>query len=145
MLSGKGLWAYREQELDRAIEIAPRMGATHILYKVGHGPSYRLGMAQVAQEIAAAGLIPFGWTFLLLDNPRAEAQVVVQAFRDGFKGLLFDTESDRCRNRFTQAARLGQYLRVAGVDRQCLSQLALGRRAVTEPEVHLGGGHVHAR
>jgi len=116
MLQGKGLWAYRESELDRAIEIAPRMGASHILYKVGHGSDYRTGMAQIAQEIAAAGLVPFGWTFLLLDNPRAEAQVAVRAFEDGFKGLIFDTESDRCRNRFAQATQLGQYLRVAGVD-----------------------------
>ena len=112
MLQGKGLWAYRESELDRAIEIAPRMGASHILYKVGHGSHYRAGMAQIAQEIAAAGLVPFGWTFPLLDNPRAEAQVAVRAFEDGFKGVVFDTESDRCRNRFAQAIQLGQYLRV---------------------------------
>ena len=48
MLVGKGLWAYREQELDRAIQIAPQMGATHILYKVGQGAAYWPGMAQVA-------------------------------------------------------------------------------------------------
>ena len=37
MLKGKGVWAYRERELDRAIQIAPQMGATHVLYKVAHG------------------------------------------------------------------------------------------------------------
>jgi hypothetical protein len=116
MLMGKGLWAYREQELDRAIQIAPRMGATHILYKVGHGVSYRAGMAQVARKIKAAGLVPLGWTWLLLNDPQAEAQVVVKAFGDGFEGLIFDTEADQCRNRFDQATQLGQYLAVAGVD-----------------------------
>ncbi len=116
MLKGKGLWAYREQELDRAIQIAPQMGATHILYKVGHGTNYRPGMAQVAQKIKAAGLIPFGWTWLLLDDPQAEAQVVVEAFADGFEGLVFDTEAEQCRNRFEQATQLGQYLAVPGVD-----------------------------
>jgi hypothetical protein len=116
MLEGKGLWAYREQELDRALEIAPRMGATHILYKVGHGATYRPGMAQVAQKIQAAGLVPFGWTWLLLDDPQGEAQVAVQAFADGFAGFVFDTEANQCSNRFQEAAQLGQYLGVAGVD-----------------------------
>ena len=120
MLKGKGLWVYVEKELNRAFQIAPLMGATHILYKVGHGSGYRSNMAQVANRIEAAGLIPFGWTWLLLDNPQAEAQVVVRAFQDGFKGIIFDTESDRCRNRFEQATKLGQYLRVAGIDPDAL-------------------------
>jgi len=120
MLAGKGLWAYREQELDRAIQIAPQMGATHILYKVGHGTNYRPGMAQVAQKIKAAGLIPFAWTWLLLDDPQAEAQVVVKAFDDGFEGFVFDTEAEQCRNRFDQATQLGQFLAVAGVNQDRL-------------------------
>ena len=69
MLRGKGLWAYREQELDRALQIAPQMGATHILYKVGQGSTYRDGMPQIAQRITSAGLVLFGWTWLLLDDP----------------------------------------------------------------------------
>jgi hypothetical protein len=92
------------------------MGATHLLYKVGHGTAYRGGMARVARRIKAEGLVPFGWTWLLLDDPQGEAQVVTRAFQDGFEGVIFDTESDRCRNRFEQATRLGQYLSVAGLD-----------------------------
>lgn len=72
--------------------------------------------AQVAQTITAAGLVPFAWMWLLLDDPQAEAQVVVCAFRDGFQGFVFDTESDKCHNRFEQAIQLGQYLSVAGID-----------------------------
>jgi hypothetical protein len=116
MLRGKGLWAYREEELDRAFQIAPQMGATHILYKIGQGSNYRDGMGQVARRIASVDLVPFGWMWLLLDDPYAEAQVAVRAFQDGFKGLIFDTESSRCRNRFEQAARLGQHLRTAGIN-----------------------------
>ena len=115
MLHGKGLWAYRLQELVRAIQIAPQMGATHILYKVGQGSTYYSGMAQVAQDIVAAGLVPIAWTFLLLDDPQGEARVAVRAFQDGFQGFVFDTEADRCRNRFEQATQLGQYLSVAGL------------------------------
>ena len=58
MLKGKGVWAYREHELERAIQIAPQMGATHVLYKVAHGANYRAGMAQVAQTIKGSGLPP---------------------------------------------------------------------------------------
>ena len=68
MLNGKGLWAYRETELDRAIQIAPQAGATHILYKVGQGSEYYPGRAQIAQKITGAGLIPFAWTWVLLDE-----------------------------------------------------------------------------
>ena len=116
MLQGKGLWAYREEELERALDIAPQMGATHILYKVGQGSSYREGMSQVAQQISAAGLVPLGWMWLLLDDPSGEAQVAVRAFRDGFRGFIFNTEADQCRQRFGEAVQLGQYLGVAGID-----------------------------
>ena len=116
MLQGKGLWAYREEELERALDIAPQMGATHILYKVGQGSSYREGMSQVAQQISAAGLVPLGWMWLLLDDPSGEAQVAVRAFRDGFRGFIFNTEADQCRQRFSEAVQLGQYLGVAGID-----------------------------
>ncbi len=120
MLHGKGVWAYRRKELDRAIEIAPRMGATHILYKVGQGADYYPGMAEVAQKIMAAGLVPFAWTWLLLDDVRGEAQVTLRAFQDGFRGFIFDTEADQCRGRFGQAEQLGRYLREVGIDEQRL-------------------------
>jgi hypothetical protein len=116
MLQGKGLWAYRKKELDRALQIAPQMGATHILYKVAQGADYFPGMAQIAQRIAAAGFVPFAWTWLMLNDPQAEAQSVVRAFGDGFRGFVFDTEGDTCRNRFGQAVKLGQYLAVADID-----------------------------
>ena len=116
MLQGKGIWAYRLTELDRAIEIAAQVGATHIIYKVGQGSVYYPGMSQALRTIGEAGLIPFAWMFLLLDDPRLEAQIAVRAFQDGFQGFVFDTEADRCRNRFDQATQLGQYLRIAGLD-----------------------------
>ncbi|NLF03350.1 MAG: SH3 domain-containing protein [Anaerolineales bacterium] len=116
MLCGKGLWAYRIGELDRAIALAPRMGATHILYKVAQGSSYYLGSVQAAQKITAAGLIPFAWTFMLLENPQAEAANVVNAFRDGYQGFVFDTEAAVLRYRFRQATELGERVIAAGVD-----------------------------
>jgi hypothetical protein len=116
VLKGKGLWAYRSKELDRTLEIAPEIGATHVLYKVGQGGTYYDDMAEIAGSIEEAGLVPLAWMWVLLDDPKAEAQVVVRAFDDGFKGFVFDTEAGRCRNRFEQAERLGQYLGVAGLE-----------------------------
>ena len=106
MLRGKGVWAYRKKEIDRAIEIAPQMGATHIIHKVGQGADYFDGMALVAQKIKDAGLIPFALMFLLLDDPRGEAQVAVRAFQDGFQGFIFDTEYQIALGLVMQAGRI---------------------------------------
>lgn len=116
MLHGKGVWARGTQEPERAIQIAPQMGATHVIHKVGQGAQYYPDAPRAAQKIRDGGLIPLAWMWLLLDDPQAEAQIVVRAFRDGFQGFVFDTEADRCRNRFDQAVQLGRYLHVAGVD-----------------------------
>jgi hypothetical protein len=116
MLRGKGLWAYRDWELDRALLLAPQMGATHILYKVGHAGEYLPGMEDVVARVLGAGLVPLAWTALYLEDPRAEANVVLRALDDGFEGLVFDTEVAQCRNRFEEAALLGDQLRGAGVD-----------------------------
>jgi len=116
VLRGKGLWARGKKELERAVRIAPQTGATHIIYKVGQGSTYYPGMAQAVQKITEAGLVPFAWMWLLLDDPQAEAQVVVRAFQDGFQGFVFDTEANQCSGRFEQATQLGQHLRAAGLD-----------------------------
>jgi len=116
MLRGKGLWARRQSELDRALEIAPRAGVTHIIYKVAHGASYRRGMAEIANQIQRAGRTPIAWIWLELDDPHGESEAVARAFREGFQGCVFDTEDASCRNRFGQATRLGQLLTTAGVD-----------------------------
>jgi len=120
MLQGKGLWAYRSSELDRAIKIAPKLGVTHILYKVGQGTVYYRGRAEIAAKIQAAGLSPIAWAWLLLDDPQAESKLVTQAFDDGYEGYVFDTEANRCRNRFDQASALGEALRSAGIDLNAL-------------------------
>jgi len=116
MLQGKGVWAYRLGELERAIQIAPRMGATHVIYRVAYGSYYYRGMEQVARRILDAGLTPFAWMYLLLADPRGEAEAVLRAFREGFQGFVFDTEAGRCGNRFHEAAELGRHLTASGVD-----------------------------
>ncbi len=74
-LRGKGIWAWRRSgdELGRAIQMAQQTGGTHILYKVGQGKTYYGDSAPSARRIANAGLIPFAWTWLTLDDPEQEA------------------------------------------------------------------------
>ncbi|MGD1991873.1 MAG: SH3 domain-containing protein [Anaerolineae bacterium] len=123
LLHGKGIWARPRfdgtSELERAIDIAHQTGATHVLYKVAHGARYLEGSAAAAQRVGDAGLIPFGWMWLLLDNPEGEAQVAAQALRDGWQGFVFDTEAPTS-DKFPQARRLVDAVQQAGID---LSQL----------------------
>ncbi|HID90091.1 MAG TPA: hypothetical protein EYP52_10365 [Anaerolineae bacterium] len=118
-LQGKGIWARPRggttSELERAIEIAQQVGATHILYKVAHGPAYLRGSAQAARRIRDAGLIPLGWMWLLLDDPQNEARAVARAFEDGFEGLVFDTEGP-CRGKFDNARALARAVRHLELD-----------------------------
>ncbi len=120
-LKGKGLWAYRIWELDRAFTIAPQMGITHILYKVGQGPlgsnaPYYIGnAAEVAQKIRTAGLTPLAWSFTTLGDPAFEAQMVSDAFKDGYDGFIFNAE-DASSERRQEAKTIGNLLRSAGVD-----------------------------
>ncbi|HHS96378.1 MAG TPA: hypothetical protein ENK08_00530, partial [Chloroflexi bacterium] len=118
-LRGKGIWARPRRgsdwELKRAIEIAQQVGATHVLYKVANGSSYLHGSDRAAQRIRDAGLVPFGWMWLLLDDPEGEARAVAQAFEDGFEGLVFDTEGP-CRGKFANARSLARAVRDLDLD-----------------------------
>ena len=120
VLRGKGIWARPRpdgtSELERAIQIARQVGATHVLYKVAHGATYLEGSAQAAQRISAEGLIPFGWMWLELDNPNGEAQAIGRAFQDGFQGMVLDTESS-CSQKFNEARALARAVYNAGLDR----------------------------
>jgi len=126
-LRGKGLWAYAhgglddfEKRIGHALGLAPQMGATHIIFKVGNGPYYYEDRAlEAATRIREAGLTPFAWVWLKLSDPDEEARIVARAFDDGYEGFVFDVEKD-CRGRYEQATALGHHLEQLGVDRERL-------------------------
>ena len=120
-LQGKGLWAWRLWELDRALTIAPEMGITHVLYKIGQGP---LGnnpgfvinnSAAIAQRIRQAGYIPFAWSFTTLGDADFEAQMAIDALNAGYEGFIFNAE-DATKGRREAAITVGQQVQAAGVD-----------------------------
>ncbi len=120
-LQGKGLWAWRLWELDRALTMAPSMGITHILYKIGQGLlGQKAGFVidapeQVAQRIRQAGYIPIAWGFTTLGDPDFEARMAIDAFNWGFEGFVFNAE-DATKGRQQAASALGEQLQTAGVD-----------------------------
>ncbi|MBO9371130.1 MAG: hypothetical protein J7575_08600, partial [Chloroflexi bacterium] len=116
-LRGKGIWAWMRagDELGQAIGLARQTGATHILYKVGQGETYYQDSAPAARRITEAGLVPFAWTWLTLDDPEREAQVVLQAFSDGYQGFVFDMEAP-CRRKFDAARKLVRALQKTSVN-----------------------------
>ncbi len=125
VLHGKGLWAYRETELNAALQqMAPQMNVTHILYKVGQGPYQNKPpfyltpaskAAQLATRIKEAGFVPIAWSFTTLGDPKYEADMVSWAFDDGYEGFIFNVE-EASYHRYAQATELGQRLNQAGID-----------------------------
>ncbi len=120
-LRGKGIWAWRRagDELGQAILLAQQTGGTHILYKVAQAETYYEDSAPAARRITEAGLTPFAWTWLTLDDPEREAQVVVRAFQDGYQGFVFDMEAP-CSRKFEAARRLVRALKSAPVNPEAL-------------------------
>ncbi len=140
VLKGKGLWAYRLWELDQALRIAPQMGITHILYKVGQGPwrgregFYIDNAGEIAARIHSAGLVPLAWSFTTLGDPQFEAEMVVRAFRDGYEGFVFDAEGSTAHRR-SEAAALGNALHSKGVDPHKLYLCSFPTPLTYHPEI----------
>ncbi|MDX9955502.1 MAG: SH3 domain-containing protein [Anaerolineae bacterium] len=126
-LQGKGLWAWRLWELDRALTLAPSLDVTHVLYKVGQGPlGQKAGFVieepeKIAERIRQAGYIPIAWSFTTLGDVEFEAQMATDAFSWGYEGFIFNAE-DATKGRQEAASALGEKVQAANLD---LSQLYL--------------------
>jgi hypothetical protein len=110
MLIGKGVWAAYGDEIDLAIRMAQAIDATHVLFRTGRGTDYFETTAPTAfREIRDAGLVPFGWPFILCDDPAGEAEVAVRTWQEGYEGIVFDIE-DQAAGKAANAAELGRRL-----------------------------------
>lgn len=139
-LKGKGLWAWRLWELDRALTIAHEMDITHILYKVAQGAlpgksEFYIDNAEViAQRIRDAGFTPIAWSFTTLADPVFATQSVLQAFADGFEGFVFNAE-DATNHRRAEAVAVGNSLRNANVDLEHLYLCSYPTPITHHPEI----------
>lgn len=109
ILYGKGVWAWTEAEVPRAIDMAQAIGARLVLFKSGQEGTYFPQAGRVAQRITAAGLAPVAWPVITCHDPEAEADVAIQSILDGYAGLVFDIENPAAGQQ-TGAARLGEIM-----------------------------------
>ncbi len=110
ILSGKGVWAWTEDEVPRAIEMAQAIGARMVLFKTGQeGHYFGEASRRVVRRIVGAGLAPLAWPVITCHDPDAEAEVAIQTILDGYAGLVFDIESPAA-GRHAGARRLGQLM-----------------------------------
>ncbi len=109
-LHGKGIWAWKEQEIPRAIEVAKAFGAQFLLFKTGQAGTYFERPAQnAARRISEAGLVPIAWPVVTCRDPEAEADVAIRSIVDGYAGLVFDVQQSAS-GQHAAAARLGEIM-----------------------------------
>lgn len=109
ILYGKGVWAWMESEIPRAVDLAQAIGARIVLFKTGQGGEYLSPSPRVAERISDAGLIPCAWPVITCQDPEAEADVAIQSILDGYAGLVFDIEAPASGRR-AEATRLGEIM-----------------------------------
>jgi hypothetical protein len=110
ILRGKGVWAWTEGEVPRAVEMALAIGARIVLFKTGQEGFYFADAARRAvQRIADAGLVPVAWPVITCHDPESEADVAIQTILDGYAGLVFDIEGPAS-GQHDGAARLGEIM-----------------------------------
>lgn len=110
LLYGKGVWAWMESEIPRAVEMAQAIGARIVLFKTGQEGEYDEHPARrVVKRITDAGLVPVAWPVITCHNPDEEAEVAVRSILDGYAGLVFDIEQPAA-GQFEGAKRLGELM-----------------------------------
>ncbi|MCX7856250.1 MAG: hypothetical protein N2556_09840, partial [Anaerolineae bacterium] len=115
-LRGKGLWLPLSGDLSGSLEMAAAVGATHLIYRVGVRGMFFVEAARwVENRARQAGLVPLAWVPLSLDDPFAEAALVVKSRRVGYEGVVLDL-TERTAGKTVAAATLGRKLAEAGVE-----------------------------
>jgi len=109
-LYGKGVWAWTEHEVPRAVDMAQAIYAHFVLFKTGQEGEYLTQAARGSvKRITDAGLVPIAWPVITCQDPEAEADVAIQTILDGYAGLVFDIEKPAS-GQHEGAARLGEMM-----------------------------------
>ncbi len=115
-LRGKGLWLPFSGDLDRAVEMASGIGATHLLYRVGiRGMLFVETARYVLHRAREAGLTALAWIPLSLEHPLAEAEVVLKSLRIGYEGVVLEV-GESAGGKTVAAATLGRQILADGGD-----------------------------
>lgn len=119
ILHGKGVWAWMESEVSRAIDMARAIGARTVFFKTGQEGEYFGSSRRVIHQIWDAGLVPCAWPVITCRDPEGEASVAIRTLLDGYLGVVFDIEKPAS-GQHAGAARLGEILTETGLPLEVL-------------------------
>lgn len=116
ILQGKGIWTLYD-DIDRAVEMAPQVGADFILSKVSNRGKWSDTLAQKALAAVHRNgdLIPVAWTYPYFESVDAEVECLRKAFASGFAAYIIDAEHDT-NMKFAQAEEFAKKVAALGVD-----------------------------
>ena len=88
-LCGKGIWIAHAYDLQRAIEMATSVEATHLILKVGHGPHYFPETARrLGPRIRNLGFHPLAWVEITDRLPQEAHVAITQALALGYEAVI---------------------------------------------------------
>lgn len=90
MLKGKGIWLNYSHDLGRAVDMAIAIHATHLIVKVGHGPSYFPESARTTlRRVLNQGYTPLAWVYVTSSWAYEVVYSAAQALKVGYAGVVF--------------------------------------------------------
>lgn len=88
-LCGKGIWLTHSHDFDRAVEMATRIGGTHLFVKVGHGPIYFPETTHdMLQRIRSVGLKAIAWVQLTANTSRDGRRAIAESLACGYEATV---------------------------------------------------------
>jgi hypothetical protein len=88
-LCGKGVWLAHSSDLERAVEMAMRIGGTHLLIKVGHGPYYFPEVTrEMVRRVHTLGLYPLAWVQLTSHASQEAHKAVIESLTRGYEAVV---------------------------------------------------------
>lgn len=88
-LCGKGIWLAHSYDLQRAVEMATRIEATHLLVKTGHGPHYFPESAQsLVRRVRSLGFHPLAWIHVTDRVPEDAVWTVTRSLDLGYEAVI---------------------------------------------------------
>lgn len=88
-LCGKGVWLAHSYDLQRAVEMATKIEASHLMVKVGHGPHYFPEIArQLLPRGRSLGFQPLAWVHITDRAPQAALYAIRSAVDLGYQAVI---------------------------------------------------------
>ncbi len=88
-LCGKGIWLAHSYDLQRAVEMATQIEATHLLVKVGHGPHYYPEIAPgLLSRVRSLGFRALAWVHITDRAPEDAFHAIRRALVLGYDSVI---------------------------------------------------------